>query len=189
MRRTKTIAISLLLGLGTTVLIGWIPSPRRIHTSSPQIVWSDQTHNWTCTPIHSARYDFYLFFPDEREDDEPIVLPSNEIPAWAFTLRDKRVVYTSGWPMRCFWLAGDSMFTVPDSWPFWSRLLIPIRPWVLPLAFNSAAWGTAWFFVLAGTGAIRRRRRVRRGHCAGCGYDLAGLQCESCPECGCDVPG
>lgn len=33
---------------------------------------------------------------------------------------------------------------------------------------------------------VRRRgeRRVRRGECAGCGYDLRGLGDEVCPECG-----
>lgn len=31
---------------------------------------------------------------------------------------------------------------------------------------------------------IRARRRWRRGCCASCGYDLAGIEGAVCPECG-----
>ena len=35
--------------------------------------------------------------------------------------------------------------------------------------------------------SMRRRKRVKGGHCVGCGYDLRG-SAERCPECGRQVP-
>lgn len=60
--------------------------------------------------------------------------------------------------------------------------VVPLR--VLPVGF---ALGTVfWSGVIAGPGALfrlaRRRRRQRRGVCAGCGYEVGELA--SCPECG-----
>lgn len=48
------------------------------------------------------------------------------------------------------------------------------------------AWGAgAAVFVLAGAGLLVRGRRVRRGACVSCGYDLRGLrEGAACPECG-----
>jgi len=37
-------------------------------------------------------------------------------------------------------------------------------------------------------GPIRRRRRLRKGQCETCGYDLYGCVGERCPECGADRP-
>ncbi len=44
-------------------------------------------------------------------------------------------------------------------------------------------WGIAWAALFAAPGRIVRRRRLRQGHCAACGYDLAGAGA-LCPECG-----
>lgn len=59
-------------------------------------------------------------------------------------------------------------------------------------------WGTGWtldlpLWPLAGIGGVvsllaaRGLRRGRRGVCAACGYDLAGLSGGVCPECGVSV--
>lgn len=38
--------------------------------------------------------------------------------------------------------------------------------------------------IMATVGHVRRVRRLRRGACAVCGYALAGIASEACPECG-----
>lgn len=48
------------------------------------------------------------------------------------------------------------------------------------LAYSFAGW-PAWF---ASHPLSRRSRRLARGQCADCGYDLRGLDTGVCPECG-----
>jgi len=57
----------------------------------------------------------------------------------------------------------------------WSLLFLG-----LPLIILAAGLGAVWVWV-------RRRRRIRRGLCPACGYDLRGTAAASsarCPECG-----
>jgi hypothetical protein len=57
---------------------------------------------------------------------------------------------------------------------------------VLPVGFavNTAVYGAAWYLLLAIPSA-RRKRRERRGLCAACRYNRAGLAADTaCPECG-----
>lgn len=58
--------------------------------------------------------------------------------------------------------------------PIWSGLIIDS-------AVYACLWGAVWFVCLL-PGRVRRSRRLRRGLCVGCGYELAGLM--KCPECG-----
>ena len=58
--------------------------------------------------------------------------------------------------------------------PIWRGLVLDILVFMLP-----------WSLLLWGAGLARRRRRLRRGRCGGCGYDLAGIdRGTACPECG-----
>jgi hypothetical protein len=64
---------------------------------------------------------------------------------------------------------------------------LPYLPDWSGLAANTALFSLAWWGVIAGSGALWRGRRRRRGLCQACGYDLHGLPMEQkgkCPECG-----
>ena len=64
--------------------------------------------------------------------------------------------------------------------------VLPTKPIWRGFGYNTIVFTAGWgllFAMLAVPGALRRRRRVRLGLCAGCGYDLrhsVGV----CPECG-----
>jgi hypothetical protein len=115
-----------------------------------------------------------------------------------------------GWPMLSLWhmphhftmagvpgpsseehVRGGLALPLPpwrDPMPFSSR---PDEPRVLPLwiiphafAINTAFYAAVLWGLFALPFVVRRRRRVRRGLCARCGYDLRGAEHEQCPECG-----
>jgi hypothetical protein len=66
--------------------------------------------------------------------------------------------------------------------------IIPTRPLWPGLIINtllmSAAWWVLFTIGAAGLNALPSRSRARRGLCIHCGYDLAGLDSPTCPECG-----
>jgi hypothetical protein len=66
--------------------------------------------------------------------------------------------------------------------------ILPVRPlWGALIAdtlFMAAAWWMMLRLAAVGWAAVQARRRDRRGLCKHCGYDLAGLDGPTCPECG-----
>ena len=72
----------------------------------------------------------------------------------------------------------------PIRLPVW-RWLLPSRPesssFTVPLVLPLMLFGTLSFYSVLDE---RRRRRVLAGCCAKCGYSLAGLVSDVCPECG-----
>lgn len=107
--------------------------------------------------------------------------------------------FISGWPrpsMQAVWHDRVAPGAVPTSVPPRNRPAAtglfalsggapPLTPRWPGFAANTLLYA-AIVGVVAGLvmliGPLRRRRRVRRGLCPRCGYDLAGL--ETCPECG-----
>lgn len=116
-------------------------------------------------------------------------------------------IIESGWPMRSLrqwmklWAVGDATpprdfeltlhysiettalnawidryIHVSGSWP------LPWMPMVLGFATNTLFYGAVLFVPLFGVGVLKRRRRMKRGLCVRCAYDITGLSV--CPECG-----
>ncbi len=108
----------------------------------------------------------------------------------------------AGWPMRSIacWYPGmygsvglnmhTSVMSKPDggieirggSPP--TAISIPVTPLWAGFIGNTVVYATAGWGAVAGGLGLRARRRVMRGLCAGCGYDLKGLGLAMCPECG-----
>ena len=66
-----------------------------------------------------------------------------------------------------------------------SGALIPCAPIWWGLLGNTLAFGATWHAALLGIAGAQARRRITRGQCAACTYDLRGLPPNSpCPECG-----
>lgn len=62
------------------------------------------------------------------------------------------------------------------------RFVAPTRPLWLGLAANAVVYALPVLALWTAPGLLRGALRRRRGWCAGCGYELAGL--DRCPECG-----
>jgi|GEM_PF-6121638 len=97
------------------------------------------------------------------------------IPMWP-------VLYADIGAQRPFWAAFEGFFTAADS----------LDEYYGPLAITAA-------FIVVGQISARRiaerlsqrakDRRIKRGFCAACGYDLRGNISGICPECGEAVEG
>ncbi len=108
--------------------------------------------------------------------------------------------YAVGVPMRAFrfrlvhWRAldADTKRVVPGSRG--GRLIghsrtpmggpIPTLPIWPGLILNTLFYAAIWFALFTAVGALRTARRLRRGLCPLCRYDLRGLPQRACPECG-----
>ncbi|MEO1280019.1 MAG: hypothetical protein AAFV77_13750, partial [Planctomycetota bacterium] len=63
--------------------------------------------------------------------------------------------------------------------------VIPVRPIWPGMIGNVLVHGALVFFALTGVAVMHRVRRRRRGQCAWCAYDRAGIETKQpCPECG-----
>lgn len=80
--------------------------------------------------------------------------------------------YLVAWQGAIRWERGSTVWVVPYA-PIWPGL-----------AGNTLIYTLPWMFLLSVPPLLRRRRRVRRGLCLGCGYDLKGGGAAVCPECG-----
>ena len=96
-----------------------------------------------------------------------------------------------GWP-----LASMRVDLASESWglpPKWNtrrggwqmgRAWIPNEPVVLGMLLNTIFYAALLWLPFAALGRVRRRRRIKRGLCPACAYDLRGNDSKTCPECG-----
>ena len=60
----------------------------------------------------------------------------------------------------------------------------PVLPLWPGFALNTVFYAVVLWLLFAAPFALRRRRRIKRGLCPKCAYDLRGTQANICPECG-----
>jgi predicted RNA-binding Zn-ribbon protein involved in translation (DUF1610 family) len=102
-----------------------------------------------------------------------------------------------GWPLAAFREDTDYDGRVRNAGTYivarsgtrrWERgnaeWVAPYAPIWLGLAGNVSVYTLLWMLPLAVPSLLRRRRRLKRGLCVGCGYDLKGGGAAVCPECG-----
>ena len=61
---------------------------------------------------------------------------------------------------------------------------LPMRPIAAGFAINTVFYAAILGLPFVAVGQTCRRRRIRRGRCVKCGYDLRGDHEAGCPECG-----
>lgn len=97
-------------------------------------------------------------------------------------------VRKSGWPMLAMQTEAASEGNSPIDRGWGARgyrvgsAHLPLRPIWAGLIVDLALWTALPWAIFAGLSAARVRRRMSRGLCVRCRYDIHGL--ETCPECG-----
>jgi hypothetical protein len=80
----------------------------------------------------------------------------------------------------------DALTRGPSS--IFAERALPLRPEWPGFALDTTALGAGWAVLLVGGGRVlgigRGARRLARGRCPRCAYDLAGGVAGGCPECG-----
>lgn len=101
-------------------------------------------------------------------------------------MRSIRTVDPSGLPRNA--VAYRHLWQLPDSWTRIRAWLhtdsLPLRPHWPGFIACTLTYGLGWFLLLFGPGLFRQMRRIHRGACLACGYDLRATTEDRCPECG-----
>ncbi|MCW5776274.1 MAG: hypothetical protein KIS87_07550 [Phycisphaeraceae bacterium] len=77
-----------------------------------------------------------------------------------------------------------SQVRTPGALSVHPSITLPILPIWPGLLLNTLFYAAIWFALFTGLAALRTARRLRRGLCPVCRYDLRGLPQHACPECG-----
>jgi hypothetical protein len=210
MRRTfiRRIAIAVVCGVATTVLVAWIGdtlalgTPRR--STVPATVWPIAVPpEWPQQPERLDQFDSLNVTTRMVHSGEDAVLRSLADPNYPslFSVSEDRL----GWPMRALvmyedWTEAHATLTPIDLGPWRAGLTTPYRLGLrsldgtsrLPLmplwpgfAINTLFYGTFVYGTMAGLAVLKRRRRFKRGLCIRCAYPLT--RGTVCPECGMTV--
>jgi len=77
-------------------------------------------------------------------------------------------------------------FPFPGPGPAYSAWIVPTVPTWPGFAINTVFYAFVLWLLFAAPFAVRRRRRIKRGLCPKCAYDMRGSAPDSrtCPECG-----
>jgi hypothetical protein len=212
-RLLATTALLLVLGVLASVLVSWAFEMVRAlmddGSGRETLPLVGETHGFFQDPDRPGYYEFdhvriergrtmwtrHRMGSNPRDERLPKAL---EVPHWfespPIGRGIGRAAYAYGVPYRCLrW----EEITYGKMWPVdpnaakysihwktrWFEARFPLRPMLPGLIAN-----TAFFAGLFGLPLLlfagRKRRRVQRGHCPFCNYDLRGDFSRACSECG-----
>jgi len=142
-------------------------------------------------------------FGNESWLSSPNSLPQQSPPYWVEDLVSLRGRGLNGMPldatglpfrsMRCYWIDwvhhqdGIPLYTDAYMWRGTARQsALPLGIIAPGFVANTLLYAALWWSIFAAPFALRRWRRIKRGLCLKCGYDLHKRPSDSsvCPECG-----
>ncbi len=147
---------------------------------------------------HEIEYTDHI----EYDPNQWIEISSDDLRLPLTVLRDCEVeigggVVLAGWPMQCLFAyhyefrsegkAGYPVFLDSLSWfqdPY-GAVNLPYKPLWGRFILSSSIYGLLAFGLWLLPGPLKRRRRMRKGLCLQCKYDLRSDYDAGCPECGC----
>jgi hypothetical protein len=200
-----------MLGFVTSVVIAWALALGALHVPCRNDILDFHTRTrglLTGNLVWFTGYRQLFFFRPVTGlvgGGTPTLVP---VPRWVIVhpddppAQDMLIAVASGWP--CLSMAGVHDLPGPgrgrltgsavwlDSLDFeklffkWPRgvRVVPLRPLARGSALNTLLYAAAWWPLLFGLGAARRKFRRRAGRCPRCRYDLTGNTTGVCPECG-----
>ncbi|MCK4873483.1 MAG: hypothetical protein KAS72_12215 [Phycisphaerales bacterium] len=212
-RHIITIAICLVMGFTTSVLVAWGlalwtkspslgPIDQWLQGEEARAYWGDRTPGFREEPIEYA----YVAAENCGRTRIRVAAAGASLPPTEqrvdFPLHSIETTRV-GLPIRCLEGEDHLVLQPPDS--TWSYLqgavarpdwlwvpagvrlpgnIVPLSPIWVGLTANSVCYGLLFFLAFLGGKHGRRFARRRRGRCPLCAYDLRGELDAGCPECG-----
>lgn len=204
------ICLFLLLGAIVNVAVAWGFALWGDYRFDPQQIYSHfDRPRWMYSLNYGVGRTHVSFVPDNGNWGGGTLQPSAAtLPYWSEarsppaneTLVDPGMPWyyedAFGWPMRSTYgvlctrkgrkweaVKGLEVLRRNDASPLPFRLL-PLQPITRGFAINTLFYAVILWLLFAAPLALRRRRRIKRGQCPACAYDLRGSDSPKCPECG-----
>ena len=181
-------------------------------TSSSSRVGEDMILSQRLRTGSNTRIDSEIHPSETIPSWAPFRDPSREFAEATLPVMEHRLAIARGFPMLSLWSERGHVFDLkqyqtmstvvpplfggietrlrwpvnaPVNWP----LDLPLRPIWPGFAINTVFYAVILWLLFAAPFALRRWRRIRRGLCPNCGYDLRKRPSDSsvCPECGATV--
>jgi len=126
--------------------------------------------------------------PNRPDRMDPMLMPwASDARGWPMYSMSTR--YYRGASPQSASIITDGLFVRPSLLGVSGRRVLPLRPIWPGFAINTVFYAVVLWLLFAGPFVVRRRRRIRRGLCPKCAYDLRNRPTDSttCPECGATV--
>jgi hypothetical protein len=188
------------LAIVTTILLAWAgpwmfgSTPTLPSTTPALLIDGDRVYTYRVTRTLLLT-DCWLLanrtHPDvARSNTEGPIASLGDLPSWAPAIGTETafIAQAGGFPLRALKLVQRDLkhelaISVPSNLGFKMYRDLPVGVIWWGFLADLVFWWLVWAGIFAAPGWIVRRRRLRQGHCAACGYDLAGAGA-LCPECG-----